>query len=233
MCTGAGAQTRCPHWMGSRYQLKQNQRDLYHPPTGSSRAGPPIVDTRTFPATLVRRLGHDRWKQENNGWNDLTQNWAFKHGFSARLPAPLPNAFRGRRSQICCQTRDWLLSLSSCCWHSRSARHLFIATRKSFAAIRSTPLRWPGNSVLHSPNFRRAFARPTRPQRHSLPPDHRFPPDLVRTGISSHCLCCRLRTQPPSHRFSPDFRGKIRAANLPDILPLPSCEFSDQAGAKN
>src|SRR5438105_3342697 len=31
--------------------------------------------------TLVRRLGHDRWKLENNGWNDLTQNWAFKHGF--------------------------------------------------------------------------------------------------------------------------------------------------------
>jgi hypothetical protein len=28
----------------------------------------------------VRRLGHDRWKQEN-GWNDLTQHWAFKPGF--------------------------------------------------------------------------------------------------------------------------------------------------------
>lgn len=39
------------------------------------------LDAQTFPATLVRRLGHDRWKQENNGWNDLTQNWAFKHGF--------------------------------------------------------------------------------------------------------------------------------------------------------
>jgi hypothetical protein len=39
------------------------------------------LDTQTFPATLVRRLGHDRWKLENNGWNDLTQNWAFKHGF--------------------------------------------------------------------------------------------------------------------------------------------------------
>lgn len=39
------------------------------------------LDTQTFPATLVRRLGHARWKQENNGWNDLTQNWAFKHGF--------------------------------------------------------------------------------------------------------------------------------------------------------
>jgi len=39
------------------------------------------LDSRTFPTTLVRRLGHDRWKLENNGWNDLTQNWAFKHGF--------------------------------------------------------------------------------------------------------------------------------------------------------
>lgn len=33
------------------------------------------------PAPVVRRLGHDRWKQENNGWMDLTQHWAFKHGF--------------------------------------------------------------------------------------------------------------------------------------------------------
>ncbi len=39
------------------------------------------LDPRTFSAAQVRRLGHDRWKQENNGWNDLTQNWAFKHDF--------------------------------------------------------------------------------------------------------------------------------------------------------
>jgi Transposase DDE domain len=39
------------------------------------------LDPQAFPAALVRRLGHERWKQENNGWNDLTQNWAFKHGF--------------------------------------------------------------------------------------------------------------------------------------------------------
>jgi Transposase DDE domain len=39
------------------------------------------LNTKSFPAAVVRRLGHDRWKQENNGWNDLTQNWAFKHGF--------------------------------------------------------------------------------------------------------------------------------------------------------
>jgi hypothetical protein len=34
-----------------------------------------------FPAQTVWRLGHSRWKNENNGWNDLTQNWALKHGF--------------------------------------------------------------------------------------------------------------------------------------------------------
>ena len=30
---------------------------------------------------FLRRLGHDRWKNENNGWMDLTKHWAFKHGF--------------------------------------------------------------------------------------------------------------------------------------------------------
>jgi hypothetical protein len=54
------------------------------------------LDPQAFPATLVRGLGHDRWKQENNGWNDLTQNWAFKHGFlhacRHRPPAGLQNS---------------------------------------------------------------------------------------------------------------------------------------------
>jgi hypothetical protein len=39
------------------------------------------LDPQAFPPKLVRDLGHERWKQENNGWNDLTQNWALKHGF--------------------------------------------------------------------------------------------------------------------------------------------------------
>ena len=39
------------------------------------------LDPHVFSATQVRSLGHDRWKNENNGWNDLTQNWALKHGF--------------------------------------------------------------------------------------------------------------------------------------------------------
>lgn len=39
------------------------------------------LDAQRFSPTQIRNLGHARWKQENNGWNDLTQNWAFKHGF--------------------------------------------------------------------------------------------------------------------------------------------------------
>ena len=39
------------------------------------------LDAHTFSPQMIRRLGHDRWKQENNGWNDLTQNWALKHDF--------------------------------------------------------------------------------------------------------------------------------------------------------
>jgi len=36
---------------------------------------------KTFPASVVHHLGHDRWTNENNGWMDLTKHWAFKHGF--------------------------------------------------------------------------------------------------------------------------------------------------------
>jgi hypothetical protein len=39
------------------------------------------LDRKIFTCRQVRQLGHDRWKQENNGWNDLTQNWALKHDF--------------------------------------------------------------------------------------------------------------------------------------------------------
>lgn len=39
------------------------------------------LQTQAFPPKVVRGLGHGRWKQENNGWNDLTQNWSLKHGY--------------------------------------------------------------------------------------------------------------------------------------------------------
>lgn len=39
------------------------------------------LDSAVFSAPQVRRLGHDRWKLENNGGMDLTMNWGGKHGF--------------------------------------------------------------------------------------------------------------------------------------------------------
>ncbi|MGO9271786.1 MAG: hypothetical protein ACLQOO_16240 [Terriglobia bacterium] len=49
----------------------------------------------------MRRLGHARWKQENNGWNDLTQNWAFKHGFlHACRHRPRQSSPEGRRQPV-------------------------------------------------------------------------------------------------------------------------------------
>jgi hypothetical protein len=56
-----------------------------------------------FSAPQVRGLGHARWQVENNGWNDLTPNWALKHGFlhackhrsrrpsASGPPQPVPN----------------------------------------------------------------------------------------------------------------------------------------------
>ena len=57
------------------------------------------LKAQAFGALVIRRLGHARWKQENNGWMDLTQNWAFKHGFlhacrhrpKQGQPQPVPN----------------------------------------------------------------------------------------------------------------------------------------------
>jgi hypothetical protein len=39
------------------------------------------LDPSSFPARVIWYLGHLRWKNENNGWNDLSQNFALKHGF--------------------------------------------------------------------------------------------------------------------------------------------------------
>jgi hypothetical protein len=39
------------------------------------------LEACTFPGQQIWSLGHARWKNENNGWNDLTQNWALKYGF--------------------------------------------------------------------------------------------------------------------------------------------------------
>lgn len=39
------------------------------------------LDAKAVNAKTLRQMGHLRWKNANNGWNDLTQNWGMKHGF--------------------------------------------------------------------------------------------------------------------------------------------------------
>jgi hypothetical protein len=39
------------------------------------------LSKQAFPTPVIRQLGHSRWKNENNGWMDLTKHWALKHGF--------------------------------------------------------------------------------------------------------------------------------------------------------
>ena len=68
----------------SEETLTQNhyrQRQLQRETTVHEWLWVTTLDSQAFPAQLVRCLGHDRWKQENNGWMDLTKHWAFKHGF--------------------------------------------------------------------------------------------------------------------------------------------------------
>jgi len=56
---------------------------------------------QAFPARVVRQLGHSRWKNENNGWMDLTKHWAFKHGFlHACRRRPIQTNASGEREPV-------------------------------------------------------------------------------------------------------------------------------------
>ena len=97
------------------------------------------LDPRSFPAATIRQLGHSRWKQENNGWMDLTKHWAFKHGFlhacqhrpqqinvSGR-PQPVPN--RGLEAVTFVLLIAFALSSAFVLRHSKLAR------REHFTAL--------------------------------------------------------------------------------------------------
>jgi hypothetical protein len=54
-----------------------------------------------FSAATIRQLGHRRWKQENNGWMDLSKHWALKHGFlHACQHRPQPRNPSGQRERV-------------------------------------------------------------------------------------------------------------------------------------
>jgi len=92
-----------------------------------------------FPPLAVRNLGHARWKNENNGWMDLSKHWAFKHGFlhachhrpkgidSQGNKAPVPNHGLMAVSFIA------LIAFSICCAFVQ--RHSKLVKRYHFSAI--------------------------------------------------------------------------------------------------
>lgn len=118
------------------------------------------LDRQAFPGPLVRRLGHDRWKNENNGWNDLTQNWALKHGFlhacnhrpkalgEDQQRKPVPN--RGLMAVTLVLCLAFALSSAFCLLHSKIYRlyrpSLREVARELYRSVWSLqpPIRAPG-----------------------------------------------------------------------------------------
>jgi len=62
-----------------RNRYRQGERTSYS--TDHEWLWVTTLSTQLFSTPVIRQLGHSRWKNENNGWMDLTKHWAFKHGF--------------------------------------------------------------------------------------------------------------------------------------------------------
>lgn len=113
------------------------------------------LDAQTFPPGLLRQLGHDRWKQENNGWNDLTQNWAFKHGYlHACRHRPRTTAENGERKPVANRGLTavaliLLLSFTLCTaftqCHSKLVRRYHLTTLEVARQLRCSVSKLPPN----------------------------------------------------------------------------------------
>lgn len=101
-----------------------------------------------FPARVVRQLGHSRWKNENNGWMDLTKHWAFKHGFlhACQHRPKQVDALSGKRESVDnhgLAAVVWILliafTLSSAfvLRHSKLARRYHLSTLTVAAQLRA------------------------------------------------------------------------------------------------
>ena len=94
------------------------------------------LNPQVFSPHLVWELGHSRWKQEN-GWKDLSQNWALNHGFlhackhrpkqrSANDPAQwVPN--RGLAAVTLILLLAFTLCSAFCLLHSKLVRFYHIS----------------------------------------------------------------------------------------------------------
>ncbi len=98
------------------------------------------LNPQVFSPRLVWELGHRRWQQENNGWRELTKNWALKHGFlhackhrpkqpTADDPAHLvPN--RGLAAVTLILFLSFTLCSAFCVLHSKLIRRYHISFRE-------------------------------------------------------------------------------------------------------
>lgn len=97
------------------------------------------LNPQVFSPRVVWRLGHSRWKLENNGWNDLTQNWALKHGFlhackhrpkqsTADGPQLVPN--RGLAAVTLVLLLAFTICSAFCLLHSKLVRRYHLSFRE-------------------------------------------------------------------------------------------------------
>ena len=97
------------------------------------------LPTQAFPAPVVRRLGHDRWKNENNGWMDLTQYWAFKHGYlHACRHRPKRSSPSGQRELVPnrgLEAVTFILLIAFCLCSAFVLRHSKLARRDHLTGI--------------------------------------------------------------------------------------------------
>jgi len=138
------------HYRGGALQLETTEHEWMWMTTLAAQA---------FPAQVVRRLGHDRWKQEINGWNDLTQNWALKHGY---LRACRPHAVTENQERqpvpncgLAAVALILVLAFVLCAQPSPCV------SRSWCGAIISAVSRRPANSRPRCPSSPLAFALPT------------------------------------------------------------------------
>ncbi len=94
---------------------------------------------QAFPARVIRQLGHSRWENENNGWMDLTQHWAFKHGFlHACRHRPKQTNASGQRQPVPnhgLAAVTWILLIAFALSSAFVLRHSKLARRDHLTAI--------------------------------------------------------------------------------------------------
>jgi hypothetical protein len=106
------------------------------------------LDAQTIPPRTLWQLGHMRWRNENNGWNDLTQNWGMKHGFlhacKHRVKRPgsdQPVANRGLAAVVLTMCIAFALFTAFTLLHSKVYRTRRITYREVAAALYRSLLR--------------------------------------------------------------------------------------------